>query len=59
MENKEFDNLIDSTWALIGHERVATEDMAKGMFSPEMVDRYPVLKDRIKIFKEIGINQNK
>lgn len=56
MENKEFDNLIDSTWALIGHEKAATENLANGMFSNGTVGRYPDLHERIRIYKEIGLN---
>jgi DNA polymerase III, alpha subunit len=56
MENKEFSNLFDSTWALIGHEKAATEDAGKGMFSQETIKRFPKLEERINIFKEIGIS---
>ncbi len=55
MENKEFDNLIDATWALIGHEKAATENIAKGMFSAETMAKYPGLQERIRVFKEIGL----
>ena len=54
MENKEFDNLIDATWALIGHEKAATGNIANGMFSAGMVAQYPELQERIGVFKEIG-----
>lgn len=55
MKNEEFGNLIDSTWALIGHEKAATEAITKGMFSKETVMKYPDLKDRIEVFKKIGM----
>lgn len=51
---EEFRNLIDSTWALIGHEILATEDIKKGMFSEETKKKYPNLNERIKIYSEIG-----
>lgn len=51
----EFSNLYDSTWALIGHEKAATEDVQKGMFSRETLSKYPNLNDRIKVYKEIGL----
>jgi len=51
---EEFRNLIESTWALIGHEISATEDLSKGMFSNETKSRYPDLNERIKIYAEIG-----
>lgn len=51
---EEFKNLIESTWALIGHEISATEDINKGMFSEETKRKYPSLNERIKVFAEIG-----
>lgn len=54
LRNEEFKNLIDATWALIGHERMATRDINKGMFSPDIVRRYPDLNERIDIYKRIG-----
>jgi hypothetical protein len=56
LKNAEFSNLLDSTWALIGHEKVATEDIEKGMFSEQTVAKYPDLNERIKIYKDIGRN---
>lgn len=55
MRNEEFKNLIDSTWALIGHERVATQDINRAMFSKDTIRRYPDLDNRIKAYKEIGL----
>lgn len=52
LKNQEFKNLIDSTWALIGHELMATKDLKLGMFSDETIKRYPDLNGRIKVFKE-------
>lgn len=54
LRDEKFKNLIDSTWALIGHERAATEDPNKGLFSREVVAKYPDLNERIAVFKEIG-----
>ncbi|HHV80638.1 TPA: PHP domain-containing protein [bacterium] len=51
---EEFRNLIDSTWALIGHEILATEDISKGMFSEETKRKYPDLNERIRVYSEIG-----
>jgi predicted metal-dependent phosphoesterase TrpH len=55
LRNGKFSNLVDATWALIGHEKAATEDMKKGIFSQEMVNRCPDLSQRIQVFKEIGM----
>lgn len=51
MKNDAFNNLIDSTWALIGHETVSTVYLNMGMFSPRIIQRYPMLEERINIFK--------
>jgi len=50
----EFKNLIDSTWALIGHEKAATINLEDGMFSEKTILKYPGLKERIGVFKGIG-----
>ncbi|MGB9683138.1 MAG: PHP domain-containing protein, partial [bacterium] len=49
LKDPEFRNLIDSTWALIAHERLATKDINKGLFSRETIERYPDLNKRIEI----------
>ena len=54
LRNEEFKNLIDSTWALIGHEKAATGILAEGMFSEETVNKYPDLDERIAIYKVKG-----
>ena len=51
MKRPEFKNLIDSTYALIGHELEATADIKRGMFSRETVERIPALEARIEYFK--------
>jgi hypothetical protein len=50
-----FQNLIDSTWALIGHEMEATKSMEAGMFSAGILKRYPELNDRTIVFKKAGL----
>ena len=51
----EFSHLIDSTWALIGHEYLSsTKGVEYGMFSSNAVTSTPNLKDRIARFAEIG-----
>jgi len=54
LKNEEFSNLIDSTWALIGHEISATRDINNGLFSQSTVCKYPNLYDRIELYKKIG-----
>ena len=49
-----FAHLSDATWALIGHEIAATEDINKAMFSDWAKQTYPDLNDRIRYFASIG-----
>jgi hypothetical protein len=59
MRGEAFKNLIDSTWALIGHELEAAENIATGMFSPSSLKKFPVLEERIAVYKEIGLRHMK
>jgi len=54
LQKEEFANLVDSTWALIGHEKAATMDISDGMFSSKTIRKYPDLEKRIQIYKELG-----
>ena len=49
-----FAHLNDATWALIGHERAATEALENGMFSEKTIKSYPALAERIKLYSKIG-----
>ncbi|MBQ4067056.1 MAG: PHP domain-containing protein [Clostridia bacterium] len=51
-----YTHLYSATWALIGHEKAASENAEKGMFTRSTVERIPNLKDRISYFSEIGRN---
>ncbi|ACM59812.1 PHP domain-containing protein [Caldicellulosiruptor bescii] len=55
LNQDEFKHLIDTTWALIGHEMMATEDKELGFFSEKMQEKFPNLRERIEYFKNIGI----
>jgi len=57
MQDPMFDNLKDSTWALIGHERAATKDLSQGMFSRQTVLKHPDLNERIALFRKIGLQK--
>lgn len=51
----EFSHLIDSTWALIGHEHISSiKGTDYGMFSSSVLESTPNLKDRITQFAQIG-----
>ena len=58
MRGEKFKNLFDSTWALVGHELVSTEDVSKGLFTEETIELYPDLKERIQVYKKIGLNKS-
>lgn len=51
---QDYPHLYEATYALIGHERAATECLSHGMFSDETVKKMPDLSDRIKYYAEIG-----
>lgn len=51
-----FDNLYESTWALIGHELCATEDLDQGMFSKRTLRAVPELEKRIEQYARRGWN---
>ena len=42
----------DSTWAIIGHEKLADRDLKESIISPETEARYPDLSERIRVYKE-------
>lgn len=56
--DEEFINLIVSTWALIGHEKAATENPSNGMFSADTVRKYPDLNERTWIYRKLGHTKN-
>ena len=58
IETPEFRRLIESAWALIGHERAASYGVSKGMFSPETIARTPNLDDRVRMFAEAARQHN-
>ena len=54
LSRKEFQHLITSTWALIGHEQAATRCLEDGMFSAKTAQRYPSLPERVAAYATIG-----
>lgn len=47
-------HLRKATYALIGHEAAATEDIASSMFSDETKKKYPTLDERISVYAARG-----
>ena len=50
IETPEFMHLIDSAWALIGHEIASEQSLSEGMFSSEAITKFPELNNRIEHF---------
>lgn len=49
-----FEHLIDTTWALVGHEISATRELKAGMFADNIPLGSGEMDERIKKFKSIG-----
>lgn len=54
MRNDAFSNLIESTWALIGHERLTTDSMDNNMFGEMICSVKPELDERILHYMQAG-----
>ena len=54
LEKPEFRHLISAAWALIGHEKAATQNIEDAFFSPKTVQKMPSLTERIAYFEKIG-----
>lgn len=52
MENPEFANLIDSTWALIAHEKEVEQGSGETFFAESIIKRFSNVEDRVAYFKE-------
>jgi len=50
IETPDFKHLIDSAWALVGHELATADGIENGMFSDETIKRLPALDDRVAYF---------
>jgi len=55
LKEPDFAHLVDTTWALVGHEIGVTQDRSKGMFSDTIELNMQQIKQRIQKFKRIGI----
>lgn len=55
LREPEFAHLADSTWALVGHERCAEEDIEDGFYSEKTKEQYPDAKQRVAEFKKRGL----
>jgi len=54
MRDEAFSNLVDSTWALIGHEKLATDNLDNSMFGPQICSIKPTLGERLPDYMSAG-----
>lgn len=54
-KTRQFFGLYDSSWALIGHEKAATEDISRAMFSKKVIRKYPDFEERLMIYRKKGM----
>lgn len=55
LRDPEFAHLADSTWALVGHEYAAEQNLEQCIYSEQSKQNYPNMEDRIEHFKEIAL----
>ena len=55
LKDERFKHLIDTTWALVGHEKAATQDLRNGMFADGVLLIPELMKARIDKYKQIGL----
>ena len=56
LKDPRYRHLIDTTWALVGHERSATENIKDGMFTDRAPLSREALWERIEKYKQIALN---
>jgi len=54
LKEHSLNHLIDTTWALIGHEKRSNNNLDEGFFSEKSIARYPDLTERIQFYKTLG-----
>jgi len=54
IETTEFEHLIDSAWALVGHEIASKDNISNGFFSKKTEQEFPDLNNRTKHFADIA-----
>jgi len=54
LREPQFSHLINSAWALIGHEYMAEQNAENGMFSDKTINEIPDLDERIKYYMNIA-----
>lgn len=57
LKDPQFVHLIDSTWALVGHEKEVTQDIGRGMFASGMRPNAQQMRLLIERYKQIGLGE--
>lgn len=58
IQRPEFHHLIDATWALIAHEKLATHDPKLALFSPKNPFAHLGIKRKLEKYSAIGKNMD-
>ena len=48
------EDLKETSWAIIGHEKAASVNEEFGMFSKKIIGKFPTLKERVKYFSSLA-----
>ena len=56
LKDPAFAHLTDTTWALVGHEKAATENISSGMFADGKALGGEELQERVREYKRISID---
>ncbi len=56
LKDARFAHLVDTTWALVGHEKAATRDLGQGMFAGDAKPSLREMQALIQKYKSIGLN---
>jgi len=59
LRDPHYANLIEDTWALIGHEACVNANLSDGMFTDKTIAHLPSLEERIRVYSEIGKKSRK
>jgi len=59
LKEPRFAHLIDSTWALVGHEKAVTRDLMSGMFTGDAKPNQQQMRSLIQRYKRIGLGEER
>jgi len=57
LKDPKYIHLIDSTWALVGHEKAVTQDLGSGMFAGGVKPDQDQMRALIERYKRIGLGE--